>query len=147
MVDDTERNRRRALLRAHLEAEGEGNLTKVLGTFASDAEMTYNRQVFSARNQGHIEQAHAYMGFSREGAFENLGAVVDRESFTDEEIVIEGRMVGIHRSEFQGFPGTNRPVELPFVTFYRFDAAGKLASERVVMNVGTLGASPTWRPT
>jgi steroid delta-isomerase-like uncharacterized protein len=143
-VDDKERDRRRALLKAHLEAEGEGNLSKVLATFAADAEMIYNRQVF--KNHHHIRQAHAYMGFSREGAIEELGAVVDRESFTDDEIVIEGRIVGVHRGEFQGFPGTNRHVELPFVTFYRFDSNGKLNSERVVMNVGPLGATPTWRP-
>jgi hypothetical protein len=143
-VNDKERDRRRALLRAHLEAEGEGNLNKVLATFATDAEMIYNHQVF--KNHDHIRQAHAYMGFSREGAIVELGALIDRESFTDDEIVIEGRMIGIHRTEFQGFAGTNRRMELPFVTFYRFDPDGKLASERVVMNVGPLGATPTWRP-
>jgi hypothetical protein len=71
---------------------------------------------------------------------------VERESFTDDEIVIEGKMVGIHRREFQGFQGTSRRLELPFVGFYRFDAGGKLVSERVVMNLGTLGATPKWRP-
>jgi steroid delta-isomerase-like uncharacterized protein len=143
-VDDKERERRRGLLIAHLEAEGAGDLSKVLATFAKNAEMIYNHQVFS--DHDHIRQAHAYMGFSREGAIAELGAVVERESFTDDEIVIEGKMVGVHRSEFQGFPGTNQPMELPFVTFYRFDADGKLASERVVMNLGPLGATPTWQP-
>jgi steroid delta-isomerase-like uncharacterized protein len=143
-VNDKERDRRRTLLRAHLEAEAEGNLSKVLATFAADTEMIYNHQVF--RDHDHIRQAHAYMGFSREGAIAELGAVVDRESFTDDEIVFEGRLVGVHRTEFQGFPGTNRRIELPCVTFYRFDPDGKLVSERVVMNLGPLGAAPTWRP-
>jgi hypothetical protein len=143
-VDGKERDRRRALLRAHLEAEGEGNLKKILATFATDTEMIYNQQVFT--DHDHIRQAHAYLGFSREGAMVELGVVVERESFTDDEIVIEGKMVGIHRGEFQGFPGTNRRHELQFVSFYRFDTEGKLASERVVMNVGPLGASPTWQP-
>jgi hypothetical protein len=143
-VDEKERDRRRALLRAHLEAEAEGNLGKVVATFATDAEMLYNHQVFATND--HIRQAHAYMGFSGEGAIDELGAVVERESFTDDEIVIEGKMVGIHRREFQGFQGTSRRLELPFVGFYRFDAGGKLVSERVVMNLGTLGATPKWRP-
>ena len=143
-VDDKERARRRALLKAHLEAEGEGNLSKVLATFAPDTEMIFNGQVFS--DHEHIRLAHAYMGFSGEGAISELGAVIDRESFTDDEIVIEGRMVGVHRTEFQGFPGTNRRMELRFVTFYRFDSNGTLASERVVMNLGPLGANATWRP-
>ena len=45
-VDAKERDRRRALLKAHLEAEGMGNLTAVLATFATKTEMIYNRQVF-----------------------------------------------------------------------------------------------------
>ena len=143
-VDAKERDRRRALLKAHLEAEGMGNLTAVLATFATKTEMIYNRQVFA--NHEAIREAHAYMGFSGEGAIMDMSAAVDRESFTDDEIVVEGRMLGIHRGEFQGFPGTGRRVELPFVTFYRFDAGGKLESERVVMNLGPLGASPTWKP-
>lgn len=143
-VDGTERDRRRALLRAHLEAELEGNLNKVLATFGPETEMVYNRQVFETHD--HIRQAHAYMGFSREGAISEMNAVVDRETFTDDEIVIEGRMFGVHRTEFQGFPGTGRPIELPFVAFYRFDSADKLVSERVVMNLGSLGAIPTWQP-
>ena len=59
---------------------------------------------------------------------------------------IEGRLCGTHVGEFQGFAPTGRDVELPFVAFYRFDAAGKLASERVVMNLGPLGARPAWQP-
>ena len=43
------------------------------------------------------------------------------------------REVRTHQSrlrEFLGFPPTGRDVELPFVAFYRFDANGKLTSER-----------------
>ncbi len=64
--------------------------------------------------------------------------------FTADEIVIEGRLCGKHVGEFQGFPPTEREVELPFVAFYRFDVAGKLTSERVVMNLGPLAHGPTW---
>ena len=143
-VDGKERDRRRALLKAHLEAEGEGNLNKILATFAADTELRYNQRSF--KKHDHIRQAHAYIGFSREGAIGEMGVVVERESFTDDEIVIEGKAMGVHRAEFEGFSGTDRRVELPFVTFYRFDAEGKLVSERVVMNLGPLGATPTWQP-
>jgi hypothetical protein len=64
--------------------------------------------------------------------------VIDAEHFTDDEIVVEGRLTGKHSSEFLGFPPTDREIELPFVAFYRFDAQGKLTSERVVMNLGPL---------
>ena len=38
-----------------------------------------------------------------------------------------------------------RAVELPWVAFHRFDAHDKLVSERIVMDLGTLGAEPTQR--
>jgi len=54
--------------------------------------------------------------------------------------VVQGRLCGTQRAEFLGITPTGRDVELPFVAFYRFDADGKLSSERVVMNLGALRA-------
>ncbi len=80
------------------------------------------------------------IGFSTApGAFTGIRTVRDRDHFTDEEIVVEGRLIGRHTGEFQGFAATTRDVELPFVAFYRFDEKGRLTSERVVMNLGPLG--------
>jgi predicted ester cyclase len=143
-VDETERQRRRKLLAAHYDAENGHDLPRVMATFAEGGEMHYNRQVFP--DAASIEQAHAYMGFSAAGAFSGLRATRDREHFTDDEVVVEGRVCGTHTGEFQGFPPTGREVELPFVAFYRFDGAGKLRSERVVMNLGPLAAAPIWAP-
>ena len=106
--------------------------------------MIYNRQSFP--DDAGIRQAHAYIGFAAGGAFGGLRTIADREHFTADEIVVEGRLCGTHVGEFQGFPPTGREVELPYVAFYRFDAAGKLVSERVVMNLGTLGHQPAWQP-
>ncbi len=72
------------------------------------------------------------------GAFSGLRHIIDEEHYTDEETVIEGRMCGKHSNEFFGYAPTERDVELPFVAFYRFDDNGKLASERIVMNLGPL---------
>jgi SnoaL-like polyketide cyclase len=67
--------------------------------------------------------------------------IYNRASFpSDDAIRGEGRLCGKHVGEFLGFAPTNRDVELPYVTFYRFDDAGKLASERVVMNLAPLRA-------
>ena len=142
-IDERERKRRRALLAAHYKVENAHDLDGILGTFSAGAEMLYNRQPFRAEG---IRQAHAYMGFSAAGAFAGLRTIAEVEHFTDDEIVVEGRLYGRHVAEFQGFPPTNRDVELPFVAFYRFDADGKLVSERVVMNLGSLGQAPTRQP-
>ena len=136
-TDDRERERRRALVRAHYAAENDHDLERIMDTFAQDGVMLYNRQAFSSGES--IRQAHGYIGMTAApGAFAGLRAVVDQEHFTDAETVIEGRVCGKHSAEFVGFPPTGHDVELPFVAFYRFDANGKLTSERVVMNLGPL---------
>ena len=136
-IDDRERERRRALVHAHYAAENDHDLERIMATFSKGGVMHYNRQTFPSDET--IRWAHGYMGMSAApGAFAGLRAVIDEEHFTDAETVIEGRVCGKHSSEFLGFAPTQRDVELPFVAFYRFDAQGKLTSERVVMDLGTL---------
>ena len=136
-IDDRERARRRALLHAHYAAENRHDLEGIMGTFSGTAEMLYNRQSFSTDET--IRWAHGYIGMTADpGAFTRLRAIIDHEHFTDEETVVEGRLLGTHSREFLGFEPTARDVELPFVAFYRFDGDGKLTSERVVMNLGPL---------
>jgi hypothetical protein len=137
-IDEAERKRRQALLHIHYKVENDHDLDRIMATFSPDGEMLYNRQSFPEPEL--IRGAHAYMGFSAEGAFERLQTIADHEHFTDDEIVVEGRLTGRHVGEFQGFAPSGREVELPFVAFYRFDAKGKLTSERVVMNLGPLAA-------
>jgi len=139
-IDEQERDRRRALLRAHLDAENAGDGDAVMATFAADAVMVYNSMPFASHEA--IRSAHEYIGFARgSGAFVSARNEIDRESFTDTDIVIEGRMCGVHERDFMGFAPSGRTVELPFVAFYQFDAAGKLAHERVIMNLGPLRAT------
>jgi predicted ester cyclase len=139
MDDHAEHERRRALLHAHYQVENRHDLDGIMRTFSPGGEMLYNRQPFSDPDS--IRAAHGYIGLSAaEGAFRDIRNVIDREHFTADEIVVEGRLCGTHTGEFQGFAPTGREVELPFVAFYRFDASGKLTSERVVMNLGPLGA-------
>ena len=108
-----------------------------MATFSKHGVMVYNRQTFPSDET--IRLAHSYMGMSAvPGALAGLRAIIDEEHFTDAETVIEGRICAKHSREFLGFAPTQRDVELPFVAFYRFDANGKLASERVVMNLGPL---------
>ena len=132
--------RRHALVQAHYAVENRHDLDAIMKTFAARAEMLYNRQPFVEPDT--IRAAHDYMGFAAHGAFAGLQTIAEHEHLTADEIVIEGRLVGRHVGEFQGFAPTGRDVELPFVAFYRFDGAGKLTSERVVMNLGPLAHDP-----
>jgi hypothetical protein len=134
-VDDAEKERRRRLQKAHSDAEIAGDLAAVMATFSEDPENTFNSQVFI----GHaaIAQAHAGFGFDRQtpGSLENIVAVVESEFFTDEEIVIMGYLEGDHVGPVGMLPPTNSRIRLRFTNAYRFDAADKLVSERVVMNL------------
>lgn len=139
-VDDAERKRRRALLHAHLAAENKNDVQAVMKTFSADAVMHYNNVPFPTGEA--IQAAHEYIGFAGgNGAFAGAHNLVDRESFTDSDIVVEGRLCGVHQGEFLGFAPSGKAVELPFVAIYCFGADGKLSSERVVMNLGPLHAA------
>lgn len=138
MIDSRELERRRALLAAHYDAENAPDIDRIMATFAEDAEMIYNGQHFTVAD--HIRWAHGYIGMSAHpGGLTNIRSVRDREHYTDDEVIVEGRMLATHTGEFQGFAPTGSEVVLPFVSFYRFDANGLLASERIVMNLGVLG--------
>ena len=136
-IDAREQERRRALIEEHYAAENDHDLDRIMDTFADDCVMQYNQLPFQG-DEG-IRGAHILMGMSSlPGAFSGLRHIIDEEHYTDEETVVEGRLVGKHSNEFLGFAATERDVELPFVAFYRFDDNGKLTSERVVMNLGPL---------
>ncbi len=138
-ITDSEKTRRRALLKTHYDVENDHYMNGIMATFSPDAEMLYNRIPFTDPQS--IRYAHSLIGFSGTGAFEDIHNHIDGEHFTDDEIIVEGRLCGKHVREFQGIEATGRNVELPFVTFYHFDKTDKLISERIVMNLGVLVAS------
>ena len=139
-IADSEKARRRRLLKTHYDVENRHDMNATMATFSPDGEMIYNRISFTDPQS--IRDAHIRIGFSgTDGALEDLHSYIDSEHFTDDEIIVEGRLCGKHVREFLGFEATGRYVELPFVAFYNFDKTDKLISERVVMNLGVLIAS------
>ncbi len=138
-ITDSEKARRRALLKTHYDVENGHDMNGIMETFSPDAVMLYNRIPFTDPQS--IRDAHRLLGFSgTDGAFEDIHNYIDGEHFTDDEIIVEGHLSGKHVGEFLGIEATGRNVELPFVAFYHFDKNDKLISERVVMNLGALVA-------
>ena len=139
-ITDSEKARRRILLKTHYDVENNHDMDGIMATFSPGAEILFNRIPFADPQS--IRYAHGLLGFSGTGgAFENIRNYIDHEHFTQCEIIVEGRLCGKHVGEFQGIEATGRNVELPFVAFYHFDETDKLISERVVMNLGALVAS------
>ena len=138
-ITDNEKTRRRALLKTHYDVENSHDMDGIMATFSPDGEMLFNRAPFTDPQS--IRAGNEYMGFSgTDGAFEDIHVYIDGEHFTDNEIIVEGRLCGKHVGECEGIEATGRNVELPFVAFYHFDKTDKLISERVVMNLGALVA-------
>ena len=139
-ITDSEKTRRRRLLEAHYDVENSHDMNAIMATFSPDAEMHYNRIPFTDPQS--IRDAHGLIGFSgTDGALEDLDNCIDSVHFTEDEIIVEGRLCGKHVGEILGFEATGRHVELPFIAFYNFDKTDKLISERVVMNLGAFIAS------
>jgi hypothetical protein len=128
-VDERERERRRRLVRAHVDAENAHDIEAIMATFAPYAIGQINGDVSTTPDE--IRQGHVLFGLSPEpGVFSNLQVVHEVEHFSDEEIIYEGHFIGVHTGTAPGYPApTGKEVILPYVVVYRFDRDGLMVSE------------------
>jgi hypothetical protein len=127
------RERWRHLLDLHIGSENRHDLPGVMATFSEAGEMIFNRTPFTTPEE--IAQGHIVFGFSNmPGSLANTREVPERLYYTDDEILIEGKIIGDHIGTIGAFVATNRRVELHYSAFYRFDDNDELVSERVTMN-------------
>jgi hypothetical protein len=127
------RDRWRRLLDLHMGHENKHDLQGVMSTFSEQGQMIFNRQPFTTPEQ--IAGGHILFGMSdMTGGLANTQVVPERHYYTDDELLIEGKLIADHVGTIGAFPATQRRVELHYAAFYRFDAQGELVSERIVMN-------------
>ena len=70
-ITDSEKARRRRLLKAHYDVENSHDMDAIMATFSPDAEMLYNRIPFTDPQS--IRDVHGLIGFSgTDGAFEDI---------------------------------------------------------------------------
>lgn len=124
-----ERERWRRLAQAHVAAENAHDLDAIMATFSAHA-ITQLNDVPSTTPEA-IAGGHVLFGLSQApGIFSDLQVIPEREHFTDEEIVYEGRFHGLHTGTAPGFPPpTGLALDLPYIVAYRFDREDKLVSE------------------
>src|SRR5450432_3463031 len=89
-IDSAERDRRRRLVQSHMDAENAYDLEAIVGSFASEAEMVFNKTPFTG--DAALRMAHILFGMSSTdpGALSGTQVRPASEAFTDEEIVIDG---------------------------------------------------------
>jgi hypothetical protein len=118
---------------AYIGYENLHDLPSIAASFGPEATLTMNDLRFADARS--IAGAHSMLGMSKDGiGLSGTQVIPDREYFTDEELIIYGRVLGTHVGQVLQFAPTFRQVEMHYVAIYRFDDVGKLVNERVVMN-------------
>jgi hypothetical protein len=116
------------------------DLPGITSSFGPEATMVINELPFHSAQS--ISEVHALLGMSSgAGGLSGTQVLIDREYFTQDELLIHGRVLGTHVGQILRFPPTFQQVEMHYAAIYRFDAAGKLVSERIVMNWGPLAGA------
>jgi hypothetical protein len=135
-----DRLRWRRLVDLHMGEENAHDLPGVMQTFSTRGEMIFNGIPFLTPEA--IAQGHVLFGMSQmQGALAQTQVVPEREYYTDDSVLIEGRVVANHVGNVLGFVGKGKPVSLPYSAIYQFDRGGKLLSERIVMDWTPLAVS------
>jgi hypothetical protein len=139
-VSPAERERRRRLFQAHLDAENAHDLSAIMATFADPAENTFNATAFNGHEA--IARAHTSFGWTNTpGALEGLRSTTEGIYYTDEDIVVVARLNGKFVRPLGPIMPTNTDIALRGMAMYRFDEADKLVRERVVINLAPLAGA------
>jgi predicted ester cyclase len=125
--------RRDRTMKAHIEAEAAHDVDAIMATYAPDAEVIFNGQVFDTLEQ--IRNLHLTLGFGGQGALPDLSSPPLRSFKAEEVIVIEYSIKGTHKGEFIGIQPTGKKVEMAATVIYEFDREAKLKSERAYIDV------------
>ena len=136
--DESERRMRWQQLHAHyIGSKNQHDLPAILQCFASGASVLLNEQEFCGSDA--IASLLTTFGMSSaEAGLSGTQSVHDREFFGEQELIIHGRVLGLHVGRVLQFPATLQQVELHYAAIYRFDDLEKIVSERVAINLAPL---------
>lgn len=121
----------------HVHAENAHDIHRIMATFGPRPTLTFNGTTF----YGHasIRACYEAIGFGGpHGGFADLRAEILHQHVSDEAITVEAMLRGTHTQTWQGIAATGRVVAIPACEIFVFDAAGKLAGERVYCDGGLL---------
>lgn len=128
------RDTRLAVVEEHVRSENLHDLEAVMATFGADAR--YDDEPWADHREGRDGVRSYYSELMR--ALPDLAIDVIRRHVARECIVFEVRIRGTHRGSWRGLPATGRRVDLPVCAVYTFDAAGRLAGERIYYDRATV---------
>lgn len=123
-----------ALVEQHVRLENEHDLEGVLCTFGDTAR--YDDESWSEHHQGRDGVRRFYEQIMK--ALPDLEIEVQRRHVADDAILLEVMIRGTHLGGWRGLPPTGRRVEFPLCGIYTFDAANRLAGEKIYYDRGTV---------
>jgi len=123
-------------LEEHIRAENAHDVNAIMNTFADNGMLVFNG--LPLRDHDRIRTLHEALGFGEQGGFSDLRVEEKQRYISDEAIILEQVVSGTHTGEWQGIAATGRKMAVAVCTVYKFDEAGKLASENVYFDTGSL---------
>lgn len=123
-------------LEEHIRAENQHDVEAIMKTFASDGVLVFNGLTLG--NHAVIRTLHEQLGFGENGGFSDLQIEVKHRYVSHEAITLEQVVTGTHTGEWQGIAPTGRKIAVAVCTVYKFDGEGKLVSENVYMDTGSM---------
>lgn len=130
------REARLKLVEKHCMAENDHDLGAIMETFGAAPSFGLNGADFNGREV--VEGLYAGFGFGSQGSFSGIHLDIADRHVNDETIILELFLNGRHTGDWNGLAPTGREFRVPLCAIFKFDDEGKLASERVYFDTGTL---------
>jgi len=127
-------NARVAIVDEHIACENRHDLDAVMATFGREAR--YDDEPWADHRHGLDGVRSYYTELMR--ALPDLKIEVTQRHVASDSLIVEVIISGTHLGPWRGLPATGRPIEFPLCGVYTFDAADRLAGERIYYDRGTV---------
>ena len=131
---DEKQSARIAAVERHIQLENQHDLDGVISTFGDAAR--YDDEPWDEHYNGRNQVRQFYKQLMT--ALPDLEIEVRQQHVAYEAIVVEVMIRGTQLGEWKGLPATGRRLDLPLCGIYTFDAADRLAGERIYYDRGTV---------
>jgi hypothetical protein len=132
-----------AALLSHLGPEIAGNVAGIINSYAKGGHLNFNGMLYDTPET--LTSFHRNFGFDGRGMISELGGDLVNIHYTFDAVIVEYAMRGTVAATLGG-AAAGRPVTLSACGVYCFDEAGKLTSERIYLDTGSLLPEPIFRP-
>lgn len=141
---DTRISARLRIVDEHVRMENQHDLDGIMGTFGETAR--YDDEPsgahYTGRDQVHTFYAELLL------ALPDLQIEIVKRHACEDAIVLEAAITGHHMGTWRGLPATGWRIQFPLCAIFTFDAADRLAGEKIYYEVPphSFGRSKTFMP-